>query len=231
MTRDPQPFIIVAGVRTGGTILTHALDSHPLIHCARGEPWHKRSVWWRLGLSREQILKLLINQTGYMASGFKVQSVQLSDQEVRRLLQESEAHIILLSREDTFRQVLSELINYKVRRGGAMFIPQHSFKPVPPHSVILDPEVVSNRHESLVLTQEMAEQAVKSLELRYTCVTYEQLTDEAQEISKLPSGITKILCNYLGVPVITLPVYLRRVNWQPLEEIVYNLEEVRRLCC
>ena len=231
MTRDPQPFIIVAGVRTGGTILTHALDSHPLIHCARGEPWHKQSEWWKLGLSREQLLKLLTNQTGYMASGFKVQSVQLTDPEVCTLLKESKAYIILLSREDTFRQTLSELINYKVRRSATRFVPQHSFEPVPEHSVVLDPGVVQRRQVVLQYTHEMAEQAVRSLGLRYISLTYEQLVAGEPEISKLPAGIAKKLCLYLGVPIRTLSVFLRRVNWQPLDEIVGNLKELEKACC
>jgi len=231
LTRNPQPFIIVAGVRTGGTLLTHGLDSHPLIHCARGEPWHKRSEWWQLGLTREQLLKLLVNQTGYMASGFKVQSVQLSDPEVCRLLQESEAYIILLSREDTFRQTISELINYKVRRNVTKFVPKHSFEAVPMHSVVLDPEVVQLRQVVLQYTQELAEQVVESLGLRYISLTYEQLVAGEQEISKLPSSVTKRLCNYLGVPIRTLSVFLRRVNWQPLDEIIGNLKELEKACC
>jgi len=45
LTRNPVKFMIIAGVRSGGTLLAHSLDSHPLIFCARGEPMHARSEW------------------------------------------------------------------------------------------------------------------------------------------------------------------------------------------
>jgi len=229
LTRKPQPFIIVAGVRTGGTILTHALDSHPLIHCARGEPWHKHSKWRQVGLERPQIIKLLLRQTGYMASGFKIQAIQLPDLEVLELLKAYQPYIILLSRENILRQAISFSINNQVRRGLTKFVPQHSFEPVPNHSIRLDEDEVLKRCNELSETASIAEELIEDSGLRYISLTYEQLIAGKSEISKLPTMIARQLCLYLGVPIMSLPIFLKRVNWQPLEEIVRNITELEQL--
>ena len=225
LTREPQPFIIIAGARCGGTVLTHALDSHPLVYCARGEPWHNQSKWSQLGLSKGQILTLLLNQTGYWSSGFKVQANQISDTAMS-FFQPYKPKVILLSREDIFRQTISLVINKQVRQGTIDFIPQHSFEKVKPHKVVLDKQLVTAQYNILQDISITARTAVRCSGLSCFSLTYEQLVGEEQEITQLPEEVSKLLCLYLGVPERPMEVFLRRINWQPLEDLIVNFSDL-----
>jgi len=224
LTREPQPFIIIAGARCGGTILTHSLDSHPLVYCARGEPWHNQSKWRQLGLSRGQILTLLLNQTGYLVSGFKIQANQISDT-VMDFLQPYKPRIILLTREDILRQAISSEINKQVRQGIIDFIPQHSFTPVVAHPVVLNKQLVAIQSKVIEDRNKHVLNFVQCSGLPYMTLTYEQLTGGKQEITHLPLDVSDPLCSFLEVPARPLEVFLKRVNGQPLKELIANVED------
>lgn len=68
----PQPALLVADSRTGGTMLASALDSHPQIGFERGQILHKRSAWLAQGLTPDQCAAIAWSRPGYHAAGFRV---------------------------------------------------------------------------------------------------------------------------------------------------------------
>ena len=78
LTRDPQPAIIIAGPRTGGTFLAHGLSNHPQVYCERQEIIHVNSSYRLvgLGLMPADILRIVWGQSGYLVSACKLQYSQ-----------------------------------------------------------------------------------------------------------------------------------------------------------
>ena len=66
---QPTPFAIVAASRSGGTFLTHCLDSHPQVSCERDSPLDEAGPWltW-LDVSERAILRALWGRGGYRAA-------------------------------------------------------------------------------------------------------------------------------------------------------------------
>ena len=221
MTRNPTKFMIVAGIRSGGTLLAHSLDSHPLIFCARGEPVHANSEWKHVGIT--QTLDILTNITGYRSSGLKLQNDQLNYSVVQSYLETHDVRIIKLTRENILNQAISVEIN-KLSREGILYVPQHSFNLVEPFKVTLCPHRVLLTCEILTVSNLLSRTILKQLNLVPLEITYEQLTHGTVMIQEVSYELTGTLCNYLGVGRESLRNFLYRINALPYSETIINWE-------
>jgi len=235
LTRDPQSFIIVASVRSGGTMLAHALDSHSLIFCTRGEPLHSRSVWHRAKLSNLEILELLTSQTGFQASGLKVQCGQFMYPSVTHFLDTRRPKIIRVQRQNLLRQAVSVRINTLVRKRYLKIVPQHTFTEVEKHQLEITPVSILKIARELRKVDRLVNDRLSAYEGLVYQTTYEQLTDQAVIgagtgswlATELPSKLSTQLCRFLGVNSLPIFTYLQKINFQPLKEILRNWEEIR----
>jgi len=223
LTRNPTKFMIIAGVRSGGTLLAHSLDSHPLIFCARGEPMHARSEWGYVGIT--QTLDILTNLTGYMASGLKIQNDQITYGTIQEYLRTHELKYIRLTRENLVHQAISWEIN-KLSRSGSLEIPQHSFTKVEPSKFELSAERIVEVCQTLEVSNILVSLKLKELNLEPLEITYEQLTHGAVMIQEIPYELTGTLCNHLGVGREPLRNFLYRINALPYSETIINWNEI-----
>ena len=226
LTRNPLGFIIIASVRSGGTLLAHSLDSHPLISCMRGEPLHAKSEWAAIG--RINALQLLRNFTGYLASGFKIQNDQLSYPTILPYIKRNKLKIIRITRENLLMQAVSLTINRHTRRlKNGLNIPQHSFDQVEQVPFTLPTKDVLHvckilRESDIQVTKKLTEYNLKSYNL-----TYEQITLGQIRIQEIPTLIAKNLCDLLKVPYSPLQNFLQRINWKPYSKVINNWKEIK----
>ena len=224
MTRNPLGFIIIASVRSGGTLLTHSLDSHPLISCMRGEPFHARSEW--CVIPAKYRIELLTNFTGVLASGFKIQNNQLTYPNMLEFIKNLNLKIIRVTRENILAQAISLVINNQTRVGN-LNIPQHTFTQealVPfelPAIPVLDACITLEKSNADILN------LLNKSELETLDITYEQLTENAITIQSIPYELTGKLCKYLKVGRFELRNFLHRINWKPYPEIIINWNEIQ----
>ena len=223
LTRNPVKFMIIAGVRSGGTLLAHSLDSHPLIFCARGEPMHARSIWNSEGIT--QTLDLVTNMTGYLASGLKIQNDQITYGTIQKYLRTHELKYIRLTRENLVHQAISWEIN-KLSRSGSLEIPQHSFTKVEPSKFELSAERIVEVCQTLEVSNILVSLKLKELNLEPLEITYEQLTHGAVMIQEIPYELTGTLCSHLGVGRAPLRNFLYRINALPYSETIINWNEI-----
>lgn len=223
LTRDPTKFMIIAGVRSGGTLLAHSLDSHPLIYCARGEPLHANSEWRSVGIT--DTLNILTRLTGYLASGLKIQNDQLTYGALQEYLITHKMKYIRLTRENLVHQAISWEIN-KLSRSGVLKVPQHSFTKVEPLKFELSAERIIEVCQTLEVSNNLVSLKIKEFNLEPLEITYEQLTHGAVMIQEIPYELTGTLCNYLGVGRAPLRNFLYRINALPYSEFISNWHEI-----
>lgn len=226
---SPRPAALIATNRSGSTFLLHALDSHPQIGCERSEPLDPRGYWAALvghgGISRAALLRFLWRRPGYQVSMFK-----LSYRHVRwvgtDILKEVGATLIHLHRRNVVRMGVSSLINTAAAKGEIVH-PIHTFAPVKPASIRVDvgPFIYNSiAHLKKVRT---LRKRLGRLGLPLLCLTYEDLVGyEGNETNEVMAQTATSLCKYLGVEKMPLVSYTRRVNPQPLCEIVENWAEL-----
>jgi hypothetical protein len=221
------PAIIAAGLRTGGTFLSHALSNHPQIFCDRGEPLHRHSPWCELRVGHGHILRGLLTQEGYSASLCKLQYDQLYYEHVREVLLDMRARVIHLTRENKLRQAVSLMINNLARKGQVQH-PQHSTEPVPLLRLSLDPDAVLDWCRDLEEQDRLAAKWLGDTGLPLLHVTYADLVGyEGREAREVPPETARKLCKFLGVRPQRLAAELRRVNAYPLPLILGNWDRVR----
>jgi len=226
LTRNPTRFVIIAGVRSGGTLLAHSLDSHPLISCMRGEPYHSASEWKVLHSQRR--INLITNLTGYLVSGFKLQNDQLTYPTTVLYIKELGLKIIKLTRENILNQAISLVINNQSRKveETALKIPQHSFEEVDYEPFKLSPKAIINACVTLEASNLRTQEILDYHKLSSYDITYEQMTLNSVMIQSLPYELTGNLCKYLGVGRYELRNFLHRINWKPYSESIINWEDI-----
>lgn len=227
LTRDPDKLLVLAGVRTGGTFLAHALDSHPQIFFVRGEPLHHGSIWARF-LGEQERLKLIFSQTGYLVAGCKLLLVQLYHKDIIAFVQELSPKVIFVYREDLIKQTISYILNKGVREWCLDFRPQHTFEKPPAWEPInYPPNSFSNAYNLLKSRRERVEQFLDESSLTYLKISYEQMTGN-QEASSLPKELELEICDFLNIPKRNLEITLRKVNKQDPQELFFNWEEIKQ---
>jgi len=228
LTKNPDKALILAGVRTGGTLLSHALDSHPQIFFVRGEPLHHGNVWANFLPERER-LDLIFSQTGYLVAGCKLLLVQLYHKGIPEYVQEVAPKIIFIYREDLAKQTASFIINREVRNWRLDMRPQHTFDEPPPWEPIeYPPDKFYSTYNMLKGRREEVEQFLEEKATSYIKVSYEQMTED-KEITKLPKKCGNTICSFLEVPKRRLVVTLRKVNKQAPEELFSNWDDIKKV--
>lgn len=224
----PARFVIVATSYSGGALLCNCLDSHPQVACERDSPLDEQSPWsmW-LEAQEEDVLHALWSRPGYRAAGFK-----LSYRQARRigpewLAGEVNGRVIHLHRENVLRQTVSSSINTAVRDGRLQH-PHHAFEQPEVVSIAIEPAwFVEECHRLEMDAAVMLAELVELCEDRMLAFTYADLTrGEGNEIDGLPDNVAWALCGWLGVSHLPLVTSTRRVNPQPLSEIVENWDDV-----
>ena len=222
---QPRPAVVVATNRSGSTFLLNCLDSHPQIGCERGEPLDPRGVWQEMlpEVNRERLMRLLWRRPGYRVAMFK-----LSYKHVRwvgtEILQRERPRIIHLHRSNVLRMGVSAVINTAAMRGELQHA-THTFEAVPPVKVRVEVDrFIKGCRTYLNKVRGMRKQ-LKRLGLPLLILTYEELVGyEGNETDEIISGTADTICQFLEVDSLPLISYTRRVNPQPLYEIVENWE-------
>jgi hypothetical protein len=215
---NPDKAILVAHVRSGGTFLCHALDSHPQIGCERGEPLHSHAQWMiAAGCDRIKVLNMMLFRPGYHVAMFKSTVKQFAfvpDDYIAR----HDVALVFLERCNLLRVHASSLSISRQR---------------PPHSYEDDgnaqPVTIDTR--GLIETWRQYEQAVAAVKARCQAarrhleLTYEQVT-AGQEDGHLNMYVSDLLCDFLGVERRRLYTETKRRNPKPLKEMIANYDRV-----
>lgn len=221
----PYPGLLVCHTRTGGTFLSHCLDSHPQVFCARVEVLHQGSIIQRTfpGYTPVDYLKPYLLEFGYRAAFVKVVSAR--ERQHRGLLQfvvDNGGRIIHLTRRNVLFAAASNQLRY---RGLATFTTGVAEK----FAAQIDPaELVREMHWRLDLTQDFRQRAraagVPVLELEYA----DLVGREGADVDRVSPEAAAAICDFLEVRPCSLVTELRRCNRWPLEETVENWDEVGR---
>ena len=217
--RPPVRFVIFAQGRTGSTLLTSTLDTHPQITC-RDEI---------LGLPRalpHQFVENAARGSGAEAFGFHVKIYQLTSwQRVRDVhgwlsaLRGRGWKIIYLRRENLLRHVVS---NVFAEAAGAYHHPSGTTTKRP-ERITLDiarlRQGIDGRQRNLT-AERQALSGLEHLELVYER-DLEKPGSHAQTFARIQS--------FLGVEEVDLAPRLRKAVAMPLDELIENYEDVRAM--
>ncbi len=222
-----QPFVIVAQKRSGGTYLTHCLSSHVDIFCDRGESVHHASLWTRNIRDTITIMKVLLNQEGYFASGFRMVYSQAFESRRWKFLNSTKPKpkVILLTRNNVLRQGVSIALNTRIRKGKFAYYPVHAFDTPDLPKWQLDPKVIISTCRKIVIEDKRAAKKVKKFDV--LPLTYTDLVGrEGETQPKIIEETGKQICNFLGVQYEPLYTRLKRVHSHPLRAMFENWTEI-----
>ena len=223
-----QRFIIVAQKRSGGTYLTHCLSNHPQVFCDRGESVHHASVWRRGRVPADAVYKILTDQEGYRASGFRMVYSQAFDVELWKLTQALKPKVIWLTRENKLRQAVSILVNQKIRKGRAEYFPVHTLEETgkPPRYTI-QPHVIIDAIGGIIAEDKRAIKRISAAQLDYLPLTYgEMVGGEGVTEPCMHDDAAVKACEFLGVNRLSLCCELKRVHSHPLRAMLANWDAI-----
>ena len=222
------PAVIIANVRSGGTFLSHYLSNHPDIFCDRGESLHHLSIWHTyLTSDRVKLLHCLTHMTGWHVSMCKLVYGQAFQPDVWAYLVKTKPHVIHLTRRNVVRQAVSALINRSVRSGQhAQVHPAHTVEDVPGVKISLTPDSILELARGLATQDRQSTKALAAFP-NVLSLDYASLGGEGTTVARIPTKVGQTICTFLGVPYHAMSCELKRVNPQPLAEILVNWRDVR----
>ena len=225
-----KPFLIVAGVRCGGTFLAHGLSNHSQVFCDRGETMHQHCIWRKkASMSHLELLRILTHQEGYLASGFRMVYSQALSKYIWRHIVATKPKIIHLIRANVLRQAVSFCFHQKVRKGRAEYYPVHAFRQQPPPApVVISPATIlhfcrQSMNANAAVTARLGKADLQVLDLEYAAM----VGGEGLSRPCVTKGIAATICDFLGVRQTSLCSDLKRVHQHPLRAMLANWEEVR----
>lgn len=222
------PAVIIANVRTGGTFLSHCLSNHHDVFCAREEIMHSRGIWMQTlrNVDRLDLLHCMLHQPHYRVSMVKLTYSQAFKDPIWPYLVKLQPKVIWLRRENALRQAVSVIL-IKLGNKGAINHPSHATQKVAAARVTLEPRIVIN-HAHGLLKREARVAHRFDVMADVLPVTYAEIVGgEGRTASELPAEAGQRICAFLDIPYCRMPGGLRRVNPQPLREIIENWSEVR----
>lgn len=229
-----MPGIILTDYRTGGSFLSLCLDSHPLIFCSRGEPLARRSGFYRFfpDLSPDQILQHIF-KTEFCKVALAKVIYRQAGMKVWRYLNNMDARIIHLIRDNTLRAACSYLFQVAVMRGQVKHHHAlHHFgrEPTKPQPMKLTPQDILQECRKREKQKKRARQRIARFKLNTYTVYYEHMCG-GDEIESLPECIGREICTFLDLPYYEMSApYMHRVNAQwPLSELIANWRQVKAL--
>ena len=218
---DQKPFVIVALPRTGSTLLTSLLDSHPQIIC-HNEPFNPDAVYASHRILRNEYMRayreedpirfidLLFSESrAQLAVGFKMLDYQAPDVQ-DHLLQRSDVRKLYLRRANLLSAYSSDLVanrveqwrvlaGEKIRQAEIEFVPRE-FDEFLKHAAEYERHVsdLIERSDSPVMALEYGEllnrKAQKKL-LAFLCVDPTRKL-ETNYIRQNPGGLRKRFTNW-----------------------------------
>ena len=226
---NPDPAVLIAGVRTGGTFLCAALSNHPQIFCTRGEPAHARSRWRLAAPDWQARMGLLWFQQWYEISMFKLTEQQAFWPPGWKFIQQQRplVRIIYLRRENVLHQALSNMINVLRGEGKAPGHETHTFKNLDPPKVVIPPDRFVDLYRSTMTRVEKALHILSKHDLPILYLTYEQITGGV-DASYLPDEVSNQICDFFQVDQIRLFSHMKKVHTKPYSETVANWGAVIR---
>jgi hypothetical protein len=218
----PKRYLIIASIRSGGTLLSHALDSHPMIYCHRGEPVHGQNPIRKIASSPIAALDAVLSFHGYSANVAKVTWEQffILKDELHQLKLDG---VILLYRDNPLRVIVSEKVRLADKVVGDTNT--HSFDSRNKMQVRIDPN-----YTHLQIHNYLSKLAVFGIAIPTTIVdniltvSYEQISTDFRHI---PRSIGFKLCDFLNVGYRRLEYQTVQRNPYPLSELIINYGEVK----
>jgi len=223
MGKSSLKAVIIAANRSGGTFLSHALDSHPLIVCERDEPLHRRSPYARAGLDIRATRDLIWSREQSAVNMFKVSYSQfLGKGDVFPKIFEVKPHIIHLYRDNLLAAGLSEVLRRE--RG----FPTHHINRIPgksPSPVSLNPITVADMIEKYILDRAKVRNKLKQIGSPTIEISYVDITGgEGESVYGVKSN--RQICIFLDVYVTPLMAqYVHKVN-PSIKSNITNLDEI-----
>lgn len=220
----PAPALLIADSRTGGTMLAHALDSHPQIGFERGQVLHKRSAW-RAQLAPDACAAIAWSRPGYHVAGFRVvygEFDQLSDGVLLRCC----PRILWLTRDPLTTVVSRLLLKAAQASPDAYAAGLHRYEDEPlaaSEPLTLDGADVRSQVETVLQADGRIEARLARLALPVLRLRYETLT-QPHEFEGL--YCSEDIIDFLGVGWCALRPNVQRVHPLPMSRYVTNWREV-----
>jgi len=219
--------ILIATNRSGSTFLNYALDSHPDIGWERGEPLahlHPDAD------PSACVDRLLAEKRGYEVVGCKLSYRFIRDRlSLAQLPDISITKLIHLYRADAVRTTLSATIN-SMARDGLIDRVYHTMQPLPPVQITVDADEFVSECLRYVGNVRDMKQALMGQELPVLTLTYEgMMGGRDRDATQIDAIAANAVCDFLGVSFAPLTAHWRRLNPQPIEEIVTNWGDLQRV--
>lgn len=222
---ENERFLIIAPTRSGGTFLSHALDSHHEIFCERGEVLHRQNPIWKATGTPYNALNLALSLRGYKANGAKLTYAQFGRIGVESLKVLKVSKVIHLYRESALRRIISERVRLMDK---ANDMRTHTYEDRPMMRVFLPVD-------DLISTIETYEESVQVMAHRlekyvgsdnYFDLTYETMTDN-KNVREFHPTTSFIMCHFLGVTPQRFYATITKRNPFTLKAMVENYEAVK----
>ncbi len=215
----PKRFLIIASIRSGGTLLSHALDSHPMIHAHRGEPVHSHDPLRKIASTAIDALDASLSFYGYEANIAKITWSQFYN--LKEDLEQLNLNgVIFLYRANPLRVYISEQIRLTDFQNS---MNTHSFTSRDKANASIDPDYTEkwiNRY--LMKLADLSEYLPNGFKNTFS-VSYENLTREFREI---PRSLGLALCDFVGVGYRRLEYKTVKRNPYDLQDLIVNYEAV-----
>ena len=218
-------FLIIAPKRSGGTLLSHALDSHIDIRCERGEPMHRLNPFMQLAGTPFQAVDTCLKMYGYEAVGCKLTYEDCQRIGIQNIRQFKPHRIIHLWRDNPIRQIVSEAVRLQDKNNG---LRTHTRDPRPLQCVTLDPSKtitkIGKYWADVNLFRRLLKSQTVSTGKAYMEVTYEQISFYSNIIER---DLGFALQDFLGTSKKQMLKYtIAKRNPFPLRDIIENYDEV-----
>lgn len=201
--------LLIADTRTGATMLSHLLDSHPQIFCTRGEVLHSKDATRRLSASPSDAIGHALSMTGYQVNIAKMtyqQWLEVFDYKIDGL---GIDFIIHLKRRNLLRAVLSNEVRKKNK-----LTHTHSYKTPAREAIEVDAVGVMWQVLAREQLQSSIVRKIAELDIRTMTIHSEYLT---RNLFKLADGfkLSEIACDKL-CQVADVPLRMMTTNTEPI---------------
>ncbi len=215
----PRRYLIIASIRSGGTLLSHALDSHPQIYAHRGEPVHSQDPLRKIASSAIESLNTSLSFYGYHANIAKITWSQFY--ELKEYLPQLNLDgVILLYRNNPLRVLVSEYVRLTDFQNK---MNTHSFRRRDKVCVQIDPlKTVTSIKHYLIKLSDLSEYLPTVFENSFS-LSYENLT---LGFGCIPNLIGNAICDFIEVDYRQLCYQTVQRNPYDLQDLIINYEDI-----
>jgi len=212
----PKKYLIIASIRSGGTLLSHALDSHPMIHAYRGECLHHDDPIRMAVHEPLDGLNAILSLYGYHSNIAKISWGQLISffPAIMRMQWDG---IIGLKRNNPIRVFVSDQIR---RQDKEMLNIAHTFKERPKVLIKINPPALANFVSDYQETDKKITGIINDLASNRLFLSYEQIEHGFSDL------VTHNLCRFLDVPTKQFDYHIIKRNPYQLSELIQNYNDL-----